>query len=325
MTDIFTQEIKDLIKLATTDFDEFYKKTEQKSKSSGNYSKAASSGYHSTAASSGDYSTAASSGYHSKAASSGNYSKAASSGDHSKAASSGNYSKAASSGYYSGAASSGYHSTAASSGDHSKAASSGDHSKAASSGVNSACSALGYLSCVKGDIGNLLMCSEFDNEGKPLGGKADIVDGEKIKQGTWYSVLNGKWIEVDLTDGLFNYVLSVKGNVKKLKKPNGGLLYLVCDVHGNSAHGKTIKQAREALLFKTMDRDVSAYKNMPLDTVKSPTEWAAVYSVITGACQAGCQYFIEQKGKLKKSYTLEEILKETEGAYGYARFKEVVS
>jgi hypothetical protein len=296
MTDIFSQEIKDLMKLATTDFDKFYKETKEQNKSSGNHSTAASSGDHSTAASSGDHSTAASSGNHSRAASSGYLSRAASSGyqstaassgDSSKAASSGDHSTAASSGYHSTAASSGYHSTAASSGDHSTAASSGNHSRAASSGVNSACSALGYKALVKGDIGNLLMCSEFDKKGKPLGGKADIVDGVKIKSDTWYSVLNAKWVEVELTDGIFSYVVSVKGNIKKLKNTNGGLSYLVSDGQGNSAHGKTIKNARDDLAFKLISKDVEQFKNMPLKTTKTPQEWAMVYRAITGACQYG--------------------------------------
>ena len=276
MSDIFDKDIKDLIKLVTTDFDNFYKKTEKQNKSSGNHSKAASSGDYSTAASSGDYSKAASSGYNSKAASSGNHSKAASSGDYSKAASSGDYSKAASSGDYSKAASSGYNSKAASSGynnkavssgdyskaassgdcskavssgNHSKAASSGDYSKAASSGDNSACSALGYRAAVKGDLGNLLMASEYKIEGGeciPVGGRADIVDGKILKPDCWYIVEGGKWVEVDFTDNLFHRVVSTRNNVKKLKDEDGNIVYLVSD--GNKhAHGDTIKDEEKTV------------------------------------------------------------------------------
>ena len=278
MGDIFTQDIKDLLKLATTDFDKFYKETEKKA-----------------------------SGVYSKAASSGVYSKAASSGNSSTAASSGNSS------------------TAASSGAHSKAASSGDYSKAASSGENSACSALGYRSAVKGDLGNLLMASEYNEKnGKfiPIGGKADIVDGKKIKPNCWYIVENAKWVEVDFSDDIFLRVISTKGNIKKCKDDNERILYVVTD-GTNNAHGDTIKEAQEALLFKTANRDVSAYKNMAMDTVKSPIEWAVIYSIVTGACEAGCRHFMDQR-KLKDAYTLSEILEETKGAYNYSRFIEVV-
>ena len=297
MTDIFTQDIKDLMKLATTDFDAFYKETEKKSKSSGDGSTAASSGYGSTAASSGNYSTAASSG---------NYSTAASSGDRSKAASSGNYG------------------TAASSGDGSTAASSGYGSKAASSGDSAACSALGYRAAVKGDVGNLLMCSEYARNGMPLGGKADLVDGKVLKPQQWYIVENKKWVAVDFSDGVFGRVISNKGSVKKIKTDDGEVLFVVTDGEHN-AHGKTIKQARHALLFKKQDRDVSAYRNMPLDTKKSPAEWAAIYHVVTGACEAGCKHFMAQQGKLKAKYTLAEVLEITKGQYGNEKFIEVVS
>ena len=303
MSDIFTQDIKDLLKLATTDFDKFYEETEKANKGSGNDSTAASSGEDSTAASSGDDS------------------KAASSGDYSTAASSGFRSTAASSGDYSTAASSGNDSTAASSGDYSTAASSGDYSKAESSGENAACSALGRRAAVKGDLGNLLMCSEYSDDGVPLGGKADIVDGKKLKAGSWYIVEGGEWVEVDYTDGIFTRVISSRSGVKKVKDDNGNILYIVTSGE-HSAHGKTAKEAREALLFKTADRDTSEYEGMLLDTVKTPMEWAVAYNVITGACEAGCKNFMEQKGKLKSKYTLAEVIKQTEGAYRSERFRE---
>ena len=89
-------------------------------------------------------------------------------GNHSTAASSGNGSTAASSGNYSTAASSGYGSKAASSGDYSKAASSGKYSKAESSGEHSGCTSIGYRAAVKGDLGNLLMASEYTKDGVPV-------------------------------------------------------------------------------------------------------------------------------------------------------------
>jgi hypothetical protein len=348
VSDIFDQSIKDLMKLVTTDFDKFYEETGKENKangyystaassgycskaaSSGYYSKAASSGDYSTAASSGDCSTAASSGYCSKAASSGYYSKAASSGDYStaassgycsKAASSGDYSKAASSGDYSTAASSGDYSTAASSGDYSKAASSGYSSTAASSGKNSACSALGYRSAVKGDLGNLLMCSEYDKNGKPLGGKADLVDGKKLKANHWYAVKNGNWIEVDFTDGMFFYVISTKGSVKKLKNDDGEISYLVSE-GDKHAHGNTIKEARDSLVYKIGQRDKSAYKDVKLSDKFTVPEFIEMYRVITGACEFGVKSFVNSQKKVKKQYSVSEIIKLTNGQHGSKQFKE---
>jgi len=294
-----------------------------KAASSGNYSKAASSGYSSTAASSGDYSTAASSGDYSKAASSGYYSTAASSGNYSKAASSGDYSKAASSGYSSTAASSGESSKAASSGNYSKAASSGNYSTAASSGDYSACSAVGYRAAVKGDIGNLLMASEYikkDEKYIPIGGKADIVDGKKLKSGCWYIVENGKWVEVDFSDGIFSRVISNKSGVKKAKTDDGKVLFVVSDENGNSAHGETIKEAREDLIYKTVAKFDGAIP-------KSATgkEWVGIYRAVTGACGAGVRNFVESTGKsLGDTYTAEQIAKLVIGQFGAEKFAEKI-
>jgi hypothetical protein len=305
--DLEIDALADVFGIATTGFEEFFKKAGESKKgnystaassgdyskaassgdyskaaSSGNSSTAASSGYSSTAASSGYSSTAASSGYSSKAASSGNSSTAASSGNSStaassgyssKAASSGNSSTAASSGYsstaassgdYSKAASSGNSSTAASSGDYSKAASSGDYSKAASSGKHSACSALGYRAAVKGDMGNLLMASEYaKKDGKlvPVGGKADLVDGKKLKADRWYIVEGGKWVEADFSDGIFSRVLSNKSGVKKVKTEDGKVLFVVSDDNGNSAHGQTIKEARRTWFIKPWLNSMAQSRN----------------------------------------------------------------
>ena len=32
--------------------------------------------------------------------------------------------------------------------------------------------------------------------------------------------------------------------------------------------------------------------------MKSPIEWAVIYSIVTGACEAGCRHFMDQR-KLK--------------------------
>ncbi len=92
----------------------------------------------------------------------------------------------------------------------------------------------------------------------------------------------------------------------------------------NFAHGKTIKGAKSDLLYKSMDRDLSAYKNMPLSTSKTPYEWAAIYRVITAACSTGAEMFIEGQGELKEQYTLAEIIEATKGAYGSDTFVQTV-
>jgi hypothetical protein len=217
---------------------------------------------------------------------------------------------------------SGDSSKAASSGNFSKAASSGDDSKAASSGRHSGCAAIGYRAAVKGDLGNLLMASEYiekDGEYIPVGGKADIVDGEKIKPNCWYIVEQGQWVEVDFTDGLFSYVLSNKKGVKKVRTDDGEILFIVSDDKGNSAHGETIKEAQEDLVYK-------AIADFDGQLPKSATgkEWISLYRSVTGACSVGVKMFVENVGKdIEDTYTIEQIVELTFGQYGAEKFKEV--
>ena len=141
-------------------------------------------------------------------------------------------------------------------------------------------------------------------------------------------------MKFELIDGIACVVLSTKSKdeltIKRCRKSgfkDGGLIgdiFFVASNDENNAHGKTMKEAIEELHFKEASRDIAQYRNMALTTRKTPKEWAMVYRAITGACQLGTKMFMEEK-KLKKSYSLKEILEETKGAYGSERFREVVS
>ena len=50
---------------------------------------------------------------------------------------------------------------------------------------------------VKGGMGAVIAASELDDYGKNIRVAAAIVDGEKIKADTWYTVKNGEFVEVD--------------------------------------------------------------------------------------------------------------------------------
>ena len=208
-------------------------------------------------------------------------------------------------------------------GDSSTAASSGNYSTAASSGKNSGTTAVGYRAAVKGDLGNLLMVSEYvikENKHVPVGGKADLVDGKKIKANQWYIVEKGKWVAVDFTDGIFSYVLSNKSGVKKVKTESGDVLFVVSDDNGNSAHGKTIKEARADLVYKAV-----AKFDGEIPKKATGKEWVGIYRAVTGACGAGVRMFVESTGKsLDDTYTAKEIAKLVKGNYGADRFAEKI-
>lgn len=46
-------------------------------------------------------------------------------------------------------------------------------------------------------MGAVIAASELDDYGKNIRVAAAIVDGEKIKADTWYTVKNGEFVEVD--------------------------------------------------------------------------------------------------------------------------------
>jgi hypothetical protein len=104
----------------------------------------------------------------------------------------------------------------------------------------------------------------------------------------------------------------------------GGKFYVASrgDEH---AHGDTMREAIEELEFKGAERNIDQFRDMPLDTRKTPSEWAFVYRMVTGACRLGTADFMSRQGALKDSYTLAEILQETRGAYGHETFRKVVA
>lgn len=127
-------------------------------------------------------------------------------------------------------------------------------------------------------------------------------------------------------DGIFTRVINHHGNVWKVRKINGTEdFYLITDGEGHYAHGKTIKEAKADLIYKTTRRNKSEYKNLTRDSVLSFEEAIKCYRTITGACNAGTKYFVEScldKKDKKDSYTIKEISELTKGRYGNKRFME---
>ncbi len=142
-----------------------------------------------------------SSGYSAKIGSSGDYAKIGSSGDNAKIGSSGYYAKIGSSGDYAKIGSSGYSAKIGSSGDYAQIGSSGDSAQINSEGKYAVICCAGDKSIAKGKIGSWITLSEwaYDKEwGKtiPICVKTEKIDGEKIKEDTWYRLEDGEFKEV---------------------------------------------------------------------------------------------------------------------------------
>ena len=86
-------------------------------------------------------------------------------------------------------------STGAASGNYSTGAASGDCSSAEVSGKDSIAVANGYNSKARGSIGCYIVLTEYDDDGKFLLAKMARVDGTVIKDGVWYTLKNGEFVE----------------------------------------------------------------------------------------------------------------------------------
>ena len=192
--------------------------------SSGDYAQIGSSGYSAQIGSSGDSAKIGSSGDSAKIGSSGDYAKIGSSGDYAQIGSSGYSAQIGSSGYsaqigssgdyaqigsssdYAQIGSSGYSAQIGSSGDYAKIGSSGDSAQIISEGKNSVVMAAGYDSIAKAKIGSWITLAEWVKTDKknekgyiiwsPKCVKTEYVDGDRIKEDTFYKLKNGEFVEV---------------------------------------------------------------------------------------------------------------------------------
>ena len=131
---------------------------------------------------------------------------------------------------------------------------------------------------------------------------------------------NKEYIKVD---GIFTRIISERGKVMRVQRiARKEIEYLVNDGEGRWAHGTTLKEAKESLIYKITDRDSSKYKAWNKDTIVSHAEAIEAYRVITGACALGTRHFCESVlGENKKEkYSIAEVIELTKGQYGAEAF-----
>ena len=150
-----------------------------------------SSGNSALIGSSGDYAKIGSSGDYTLIGSSGNAAWISSSGDHAHIGSIGNHAQIGSSGDCAQIGSSGYSTVIGSSGDDARVDSSGEDSVICCAGNHSA---------VRAKIGSWITLAEWiyskdKDRMVPVCVKTEYVDGERIKEDTWYRIKNGEFVE----------------------------------------------------------------------------------------------------------------------------------
>ena len=159
--------------------------------------KESNTGNRSAATNTGNYSAATNTGNYSAATNTGNYSAATNTGDYSAATNTGNYSAATNTGNQSAATNTGNQSAATNTGNYSAATNTGDQSAAIVSGKGSVAMAIGYKSKAKGSLGCWLVLAEQNDNCEIIDVQSVKVDGEKIKADTFYTLVNGEFIETE--------------------------------------------------------------------------------------------------------------------------------
>ena len=167
--------------------------------SSGNSAQIGSSGNFAQIGSSGNFAQIGSNGDSAQIGSSGNFAQIGSSGNLAQIGSSGNLAQIGSSGDFTQIGSSGNSAQIGSSGDSARICSSGNLAKITSEGYHSVVMAAGYNSIARAKKGSWITLAEWNEKDghtwTPKCVKTEYVDGERIKENTFYKLVDGEFTE----------------------------------------------------------------------------------------------------------------------------------
>ena len=162
---------------------------------------ASATGYQGAASATGDRGVASATGYQGAASATGYQGAASATGDRGVASATGYQGAASATGYRGVASATGSRGVASATGDRGVASATGDRGVASATGRGGISVASGYEGKVVGALGCAIVCcerGEWDGETYPLLAVVSaIVDGEVIKADTWYTVKDGKFVEVE--------------------------------------------------------------------------------------------------------------------------------
>ncbi len=116
----------------------------------------------------------------------------------------------------------------------------------------------------------------------------------------------------------------------KVRKTMGQYTYYVGKIKGKNvvcdgeyyAHCRTFKEGVLDIAFKkSEDRGAEQYSHLMLESELTYNEAVIAYRVITGACRAGTQQFLDSIKEKKEKYTVAEIIEITKGQFGSTVFE----
>ena len=127
----------------------------------------------------------------------------------------------------------------------------------------------------------------------------------------------------DYVPGKYLYADGILTHIKKERKYGEYTLYIgkikgknVVSDGVHYAHCDKMRDGIEDLIFKSAkDRGSEQYREYTMDSVVSLEEAKTMYRIITGACRAGTNDFVNGLPKVKKQYTVREMIDITKNAY----------
>ena len=133
----------------------------------------------------------------------------------------------------------------------------------------------------------------------------------------------------DYKAGRYLYADNILTHIKRVKKM-GKYYYYIGKIRGKNvifdgkhyAHCKSFSDGVKDIEFKNAkERGAKQYRQLKLSDTVTKDDAITMYRIITGACRAGTDGFVDSLGKTKDRYTIAEIIEITKGQYGAAVFE----
>ena len=133
----------------------------------------------------------------------------------------------------------------------------------------------------------------------------------------------------DYKAGRYLYVDNIFTQIKRVKKI-GKYYYYIGKIRGKNVifdgkhyeHCKSFTDGVKDIEFKiAKERGAEQYRQLKLSDTVTKNDAITMYRIITGACRAGTDGFVDSLGKTKDRYTIAEIIEITKGHYGAAVFE----
>ncbi len=158
---------------------------------------ASATGDRGAASATGDRGAASATGLRGAASATGDFGAASATGNYGAASATGLRGAASATGDFGAASATGYYGAASATGDFGATSATGYYGAASATGYESIACGLGFQCKAKGAKGCWLVLAERKIDGEILSIKAAQVDGKKIKENTYYQLVNGKFMEAE--------------------------------------------------------------------------------------------------------------------------------